>query len=191
MKETLVYGGTFNPPTLAHMKIVETCQERFPESDIWVMPSGIRRDKVFDTDKNHRINLIQAMIRDLPFSGVVEIDQTEMDDEVTETVATVERHKLTFPGRSFRYIFGADSYLSMPTWDRGDVLQQELPMLIVPRDGSHILDLAANAELLELPQMSKAISSTLVRENIAKGEHIGNLVCKGVAEYIEQTRLYR
>lgn len=188
MKETLVYGGSFNPPTLAHMGIVEVCQNQFPKADIWIMPSGTRKDKTLDIDRSHRLSLINAMIGGLANQERVGIDETELDDEVTETSVTVRKHQELNTDREFKYIFGTDSYLSMPSWDNGAELQKTLPMVLIPRIGHLVIEPGNNVEILNVDL--GAMSSTAVREKLAQSQDVGSMVCRGVAEYIKTTRLY-
>lgn len=186
--ETIIFGGSFNPPTLAHSKIIEACQVQCPESEIWVMPSGPRIDKANQLDVDHRINLINAMIDELPNKTGVDISEIEIHDVQTRTLETVNKLNKQYPDREFKYIFGADSYASMPGWIGGQELQRTLPMLIIPRLGVAAVNLYNSTKYLEvsIPE----ISSTEVRQKITKNQCIKGLVCKGVADYIRQHKLY-
>lgn len=75
----------------------------------------------------------------------------------------------------------------MPTWGHGIELQQNLPMLLIPRLGSAVVQAAQNIEVLDV---DVPYSSTLVREAVRAGEPADHLVCDGVMRYIEQNRLY-
>ncbi len=184
--ETLIYGGSFNPPTLAHKAIVEECLSRFPGSKVWLMPSGPRWDKGHEVESEHRLNMTQLMLDSIN-SDRVSISTLELSDrELTQTYKTVGKLAMLYPNKQFRYVFGADCYQSMPIWQEGERLQRELPMLIAERDGIEVRP-ADNIEVIQ----GHPYSSTDVREAVAKGDPVDDMVCPAVAKYIREHRLYR
>lgn len=185
--ETIIYGGSFNPPTNAHRSIVEACQEYDPSAEVWLMPSGMRHDKRYEINEQHRLNMLNIMIESLPHKDDISICTLEIEDpELTQTHRSVGKLACRYPDKQFRYVFGADAYQSMPSWKHGEILQKELPMLIVPRAGYEIEE-APNIEILDVlvPE-----SSTEVRTQIAEGRSIDRLVCSGILRYITAHRLY-
>jgi nicotinate-nucleotide adenylyltransferase len=185
-KETVVYGGAFNPPTLAHIAILRACFDYADSqrADVWVLPSGNRLDKTIPTPRQRRIDFIQAMIRDADDTQhgaaiqLMELDRTRP----VETIDTVHELRAMYPGRDFRFVFGADSTETMAEWDRGQELLDTLPMLVVERPGSQINPLAKHAVKLEV--QTPDISSTLVRAQVAAGGPVDGLVSAGVARLL-------
>lgn len=68
MKEIAVFGGTFNPPTLAHQEIIEACLQHPTFDEVWVMPSGERADKDITVEAEDRIAMLEAVKSDV-FAG--------------------------------------------------------------------------------------------------------------------------
>src|SRR5215813_4590567 len=60
-RHILVFGGAFNPPTLAHEAIIRECLALPQFDEVWLMPSGDRLDKQIsssDHDRRHMIRLV-------------------------------------------------------------------------------------------------------------------------------------
>ena len=180
--ETIIYGGAFNPPTLAHVAILQAVLE-FAEptqSEVWVMPSGTRLDKVIDVPRVSRLEYVHAMIADASHHRAsVQVNTSELDRAgPTETYDTVKRLQAEYPGRDFRFVFGADSTQTMPSWREGAELLDQLPMLVVNRPGSMVNPMARHA--LKLSVVTPDISSTEVRRRQITGEPINSLVSQSV-----------
>lgn len=176
--ETIIYGGAFNPPTLAHVAILQACID-FAEprqSDVWVMPSGTRTDKIIETSRQTRLDYIAAMIADTDKRDVpVAVNTTELDQLIpTETYDTVSRLRAEHEDRDFRFVFGADSTETMGSWHGGDELLETLPMLVVGRHGSVINPLARCAVRLDV--IPPEVSSTEVRRRQSAGELLDGFV---------------
>ena len=55
---TVIFGGTFNPPHIAHEQIVKTLSARDDIKSILIVPTGEPVHKTHDdTDKIHRKNI--------------------------------------------------------------------------------------------------------------------------------------
>jgi len=182
-QETIIYGGAFNPPTLAHKAILEACVEyaQTQEADVWVMPSGDRQDKTIATSRALRLAYIDAMVEGVDNKAVApEIVTTELDRTVlVETYDTIKELEGEYPGRRFTFVFGADSTETMASWKGGRELLDELSMLVIEREGSIINPLARHA--IRMQVQAPNVSSTQVRELVAAGASIDHLVVAPVA----------
>jgi len=181
--ETIIYGGAFNPPTLAHVAILQACVDyaRPRNADVWVMPSGNRTDKAIATPIDRRLAYIDAMIADTDTYGVnTHTVHTELHREiVVETFDTVLELDQTHPDREFTWVFGADSTETMADWQNGEVLLENLSMLVIEREGHRINPLAKRAIALSVPSLT--VSSTMVRERLAAKLPVDDLVSPAVA----------
>ncbi|MFZ1300978.1 MAG: nicotinate-nicotinamide nucleotide adenylyltransferase [Candidatus Microsaccharimonas sp.] len=182
-QETIIYGGAFNPPTLAHKAILEACigYAQSQQADIWVLPSGDRQDKTIATPRDLRIAYVNAMIESIedravePWVVTSELDRTVL----VETYDTLKELELENPDRRFTFVFGADSTQTMASWKGGRELLDELSMLVVEREGSEINPLARHA--VRMTVQTPNVSSTQVRERLAVGAPVDDLVSGPVA----------
>lgn len=191
-KEVLVYGGTFDPPTRSHQAIIETALEDGRHDEIWIMPSGSRDDKPGMTANEHRLAMV-ALLQHEVFGAMPQVVVSDIEMQLPQPTHTAITHRelcRAYPDVSFRYIFGADSYWSMPSWPNGDYLQNTLPMMLVPREGYDVPEETNRVRTLRLQHALGMVSSTTVRERIAARQHVEHQVHPAIMEYIVQHRLY-
>lgn len=187
--ETIIYGGTFDPPTQAHKEIIEVCLDRPQTAEVWIMPSADRHDKPKASSARHRITMVQHMIDNyFAADNRVRLCRVEVDElsVPTQTAITVQYLKTKYPDRLFRFVFGVDTYNVMPSWSLGYALQSSLPMLIVNRQG-YKLDSKSSLETIDIPTV---ISSTKIRDMIAANYPAERFVCKPIIDYIYKNNLY-
>jgi len=177
-RETVIYGGAFNPPTRAHQAILEACVEYAEprHADVWLLPSASRSDKKIEVERSDRLAFCHALTRDVMSKTVrLGVETLELDrGTLTETYDTVLELTAKYPDREFRWVFGADSVASMPSWDHGQWLQENLSMLVINRPGTPLPPLGARA--IELAVNAGNFSSTELRQRIKNGERYDDLV---------------
>lgn len=187
MKETLIYGGAFYPPTRAHQAILQGCIDYAePRSaDVWLLPSASRIDKRIPETVENRIALCEALRRDVIQRTVtVEICRIELQRDIpTETYDTVQEFIARYPDRSFTWVFGADAVANMRLWGHGDWLYENLSMLVVSRPDTPPLSLGLRAMWLQVE--TGDVSSTEVRRRIAAGEDYSPLVGRHVGALLQ------
>jgi nicotinate-nucleotide adenylyltransferase len=185
-QKTIIYGGAFNPPTVAHETILQACADyaRDNESDLWLMPSGDRLDKQIPTSRDMRLKYIDAMLEELDSQGVkLHIVTAELDRlSSVQTIDTVNEFSQTYPTRKFIWVFGADSVATMAEWKGGAWMLDNLDMLVIGRRGYAINNLAKRATQLVVSVPDT--SSTQVREYISRGQSVEGLVSSAVARIL-------
>lgn len=187
--EIAIFGGTFNPPTKAHQTIIRECANLSFIDEVWVMPSGQRKDKQFETSDHHRIVMLEAVIGDIVTDTCIRIEQVEMQmNKKTSTTETYRVLRTIHPKHHFWFVFGMDAYMDMPNWKGGQELRDSMHMLVVPRD-ERIIEPTDRVRWLPINHEAFT-SSTEVRNRVAAGQSIDNLVCSSVARYIFDTQLY-
>lgn len=193
-RETIVYGGAFNPPTRAHQAILQACVDRATSTggDVWLLPSGERADKSIGVSIEDRLRMCRALAEDIVAETVsIDVQDRELRRESqTETYDTVQELEREYPGRSFRWVFGADSLATMKEWSGGEWMYENLDMLVVERRGNITPQLGARAVLLEVE--TPDVSSTLVRTTLSQGGDAVPLVGRKVADVLRDLEaLYR
>lgn len=186
-KETIIYGGAFNPPTRAHQTILQACADRAGQSgaDVWLLPSGERRDKHIDVNRGRRLQLCAALCLDIVTTGetLLRVEEQELDRiKPTETIDTVRQLGESYPDRQFTWVFGSDSLQTMSQWEDGAWMLENLSMAIVERPGYPALQLGRRAVRLNVDPLD--VSSTQVRQRLAECRPIEDLVSRSVAELL-------
>jgi nicotinate-nucleotide adenylyltransferase len=189
LKNTIIYGGAFNPPTRAHQMILQACinQAENMHADVWLLPSGDRSDKTIDVTREMRLRMLDALTQDVVARTVaVGIDTTELDrDEPTETYDTVVDFKTRYPDRRIYWVYGSDSVATMSSWKNGEQIKDE-PMLVIERPGYPVKNLGRQAVILAVDAIE--ISSTQVRERLELHESIDDLVTPSVLAQLQAGR---
>lgn len=188
LKQTIIYGGAFNPPTEAHAAIVKGLAEmaRQDQADLWLMPSGERHDKSILADLAIRTAYIHALLASGETQEVdTYIEKYElMSTEKTETFTTNEYLAERYPDRHFTWVFGSDSVNTMRHWRRGAWLLKHIDMIIIERPGYALTEKPSRHRILKLGEM--AISSSEVRQRITEGADIEGLVPAPVVGVLRQ-----
>ena len=185
---TILYGGAFNPPTKAHAAILDALAEhaRGENADVWLLPSGNRRDKAIETDMSVRISYLYALFASGNMAGIdVRIEPCELrSDAPTETFVTHEYLGERYPDREFAWVFGSDSVNAMRQWRRGSWLLEHLRMIVIERPGHPLSEAPRRCQILKLGEM--AVSSTDVRARLHDGSPVDDLVPPPVIGVLRQ-----
>lgn len=192
MKNIAVFGGTFDPPTRAHEKIIEYALDQPYLDEVWIMPSGQRLDKPHMLDDATRLEMLEVM-KSQNFAGnpKLKLSDFEMNlPQPSHTYATVQALARAYPECNFHFVFGTDSYWDMQSWEHGQWLRQNLHMLIVPRGGKMPSKTDKIRPFLVPEVEDMAISSTQAREALGRGDPIDKFVSKAVARFLSRRHCY-
>lgn len=190
-RDIAIFGGTFDPPTIAHEQIIRLCLERSDIDEVWVMPSGWRTDKPGMQPDDTRLGMLEAMAA-TSFQHEARLRITDFEMRMptpTNTFDTVQALRRAYPKDRFWFVFGADSYQTMHTWEHGDELKRTLGMLLVPRSGAVLPPITGTIRHLPAPELV-GVSSTVVREAVARRSPIEGLVSRGVARFLASHHCY-
>ena len=199
MKDRIViFGGTFNPPTRAHLDIATEALYYLDAEKVLFVPVSDLYKKDDVEISYHRINMLNLAIGNF---RRLEIDFTEVDAvKLTYTYETIEKIKSQYQDKELFLLIGADNLEDFKNWKNQRSIMENCSLLVVNRNNSSIDEIIESNEILtefqdkiiEAPIEEIEISSTEVRNRIASGELEGleNLVDKEVIDYIVENKLY-
>jgi len=193
LKKIGIFGGTFNPPHIAHSIVAESVREQLNLDKILFIPSGNPPLKE-SIPAEHRLAMAKlAFGNDKNF----EISDIEMKNlkERSFTVNTLnllhEIHK-DDPVR-FYLIIGVDNLIELPLWKEPEKLFEMSEVVIINRPGFELGEsktkFADRVKFLTVPYLE--ISSSMIRSNVLKGKSVKYFVCEEVESYIERNHLYK
>lgn len=198
-----IFGGSFDPPTIAHMQIACEIYNNFEHIDqVWIVPCGDGRcDIKLRTPANHRLNMLHLIKDDLIAHNVpIFIDETEINrGEYIPTYYLLKELEETHKDMEFVFCIGTDLLEGLKTWDEYDKLVEEFEFIIVSReDYPLVLDLpeVVYPKKYEVLETIISGSSTKVRNRIhSRIENKLNLAINGlttnrVIKYIQENKLY-
>ena len=192
MKRIGIFGGTFNPPHIAHSIVAESVRAQLILDKIIFIPSGNPplKESIPAEDRLAMANL--AFGDDINF----EISDIEIRDitEKSYTVDTLKKLRIKYEGERIKLflIIGADNLLDLPRWKDPEQLFQLAEIVVINRPGfdpkNSKQEFYEKAKFIDVPFLE--ISSSMIREYVKIGRPVKYLVTKEVEEYIEDNKLY-
>jgi nicotinate-nucleotide adenylyltransferase len=184
---TAVFGGSFDPPHVAHLLVVAYALGVGGFERLIVVPV---HDHAFDkplSDFEERVELCRACFSELPR---VEVSRLEAElPKPNYTVRLLERLRADRPGEPLRLIIGSDVLPETEHWHDFSRVSELAPPFIVTRRGFERPELG--------PALLPEVSSTHVRELLARQgdpeaeRELAWLVPKRVRARISERGLYR
>lgn len=197
-------GGAFNPPHLGHLKLGELALVHLKLSEVRFVPTARSPHKAAadsDPGGRQRFRLLEEALAatGLPFRA----DPIELERGGTSyTVDTLEALQGSEPGRRWILLIGCDQLSGLPQWRRMDRILELASLAIAPRPGfdTGIPEAfrprarerwsGAPGELVWLPGTELALSSSRLREQIARGQRADGLPIQ-VEAAIRREKHYR
>lgn len=166
----VLYGGAFDPPTLAHEAAVLTLSKIADR--VVIVPSGPRSDKAYKVCETSRLRVLGIFAERFAGSNV-ELDTDFLSGELgeTTTLGMDEHYFAKFGVRPYQ-AFGSDTVPNMPVWDPSLEVLLRLPKVLFVRHGYDVdLSVADNYVLadIEAAHDVRSVSSTEVRAAISEG----------------------
>jgi len=187
-----LFGGSFDPPHLGHLAFARFALDALaPDRLLW-LPAGRqwqKPDQVMAAGV-HRVQMLKRLTADEPRFVV---DDRELHRRGPSfTADTLGEFKRQSPDAELMFLIGQDQYARLPTWYRAETVAALATLVVVPRAGEAVVTPPGmpphRLQVLDLPD--NPISSTAVRDLLARGIDISPFVGADVASYIDSHRLY-
>ena len=171
-------GGTFDPPHNGHVALAEAALEKLPIDKLVVLVAEQPGHRGVVADAPTRLRLAKAAFPDL-------------DVRLDPHAFTVDAVRGGAFGDAL-FVVGADQAAELDRWKDPDELMRWIKLAVGARGGYEMSDLSRWGDrVVPFELASPEVSSTDVRERVASGEPIDDLVPPKVAELIDELDLYR
>ena len=191
VKRIGLFGGTFDPPQLAHVALARCARDTLPLDEVRWIPAGSPWQKTRAiSDARHREAMVALAIEGE--RGFV-LDRCEIErDGPSITLQTVHQARQREPDAQWFVLIGADQYNNLHTWRGWRELLSLVTLVVAERPGVPLQPDPAVASVPHrvLPLPPLPISATDIRARVARGEPITGLVSDAVASYIDRHHLY-
>lgn len=198
--KTGIYGGTFNPIHNGHLHIVEEFCRGLGLDRVLLIPTRVPPHKAAPdlASAGERFAMCRLAAQGKPW---LELSDIEMRREgKSYTAETLEELSALYPQDQFYLLMGEDMFLTLGRWYRPETIFSLASVCTTPRspDGLDALrqkaleytgQFQARCFLEHIPYLP--ISSTQVRQAVARGEDVSGLVPQAVAAYMKERGLYR
>ena len=209
-----LFGGTFNPIHLGHLRAGLEVQERFSLDRVLYLPVAIPPHKATQEllPFAHRLKMVRLAV-----AGQSRLKASDAEIKrpgKSYSIQTVRYFRRAFPqGVDLFFILGLDAFLEISTWkdfrqlfglchfivlDRQGVSRRRLPEFLfreispefVPYPREHRFLHPRGYSVHWAPITRLDISSTFIRGLRRQGKTVAYLVPEAVEEYILKKRLY-
>jgi nicotinate-nucleotide adenylyltransferase len=176
-----LFGGSFNPPHVAHQMVALFVLETSEVDALWVIPTYRHPFNKALMPFAHRMAMCERAFGPLGERVALSAVEQELDMDASRTLDTLHELGRRHPELSFRLVVGADILGETDSWYRWDEIARLAPPIVVGRRGY------PGPDELELPE----VSSTEVRARLSRGDSALPLVSRAVMNYIAEHGLYR
>ncbi|MBI3194912.1 MAG: nicotinate-nucleotide adenylyltransferase [Ignavibacteriae bacterium] len=193
MKHFGIYGGTFNPPHLGHLIVMESVQDQCKFDKVFFIPAASPPHK----PEQHiapalaRFEMTSLAIQHNTMFEVSDIEITRTG--FSYTIDTIRQLKTLNPDTTFSLIIGADNFLEIDTWKSPEKIFEHAELVVMNRPGyEHSISKSLylnDAMMVTVPNIG--ISSTDIRRRVKQGRSIRYLVPQDVEHYIYRNGLYK
>lgn len=182
MKEVLLFGGAFNPMTIAHLNNAKFAMDSLNLDTVIFMPSKshyILKDekKDFSFSEEERLKMLKEVERNHPWMKVSDYEQTLK--EQPRTYFTLKH--LQSLGYQAKLLFGSDWIINLKTkWKYVDEIGTEFSFVVMKRNGDDLEHLFSTDPYLkarrhyftfiDCPMKYQNISSSKVRSLLKEGK---------------------
>jgi len=196
-----VLGGTFDPIHLGHLIVAEDIREKLGLGEVLFIPAGrpwlkLKEEKTVSAAE-HRLAMVRLAVASNPYFKVSTMEIERLG--LSYSIDTVLELKAKLGARAEIYfIVGPDAMAELPKWKEPSRLVELCQVVGIGRPGHATADLrklersvpgaSQRIKLVDVPQID--ISSTEIRERVARGISIRYLVPEAVEKYIEEHGLY-
>lgn len=175
-----VFGGSFDPPHVAHTLVAAYVRAAYPIRRVLVTPTGAHVFGKQLVPFQHRVAMCELAFREL--RGVELSTIEEQLPKPSLTLNTLQALHARHPEVTLRLVLGTDLQAETHAWHDFDSVAALAPPLWIERQGY-----GAGDTRLALPD----ISSSEVRRRLGAGESTEGYLSPTVADYIRQHGLYR
>ena len=200
MNKLAILGGTFDPFHSGHLEIARAAVASGEAGTVMIVPAKVspfKQGKEMASEED-RYNMAKLAAEEVPGVSVSKIEM-EMEG-VSYTFRTLEALNERSPEEELCLIVGTDQFLALEEWYKGTDILSHYPVMVAVRPSEDEAELdrkiAAYGEtygtsVTKLGNKRIDVSSTMIKEKLARGESITGLVPAGVEAYIYEHGLYR
>ena len=180
----LIYGGTFNPPTVAHYEIISLLKEKFNPDKFYILPVGPHYNKPAVANFSDRYQMCMIMADKLG------IEVSDLENETTYRGTYYALKYFEQFDKDVYFVMGADNFDYLDAWMNAENLVKEFKFIILSRGGFDINKISESKfkeyqDHFILVEYNNYVSASLFRKEKDK-----RIVIPEVYQYIKENNLY-
>jgi len=202
-RKIVLFGGTFDPIHLGHTTVAAAAAEHIGAEAVVFIPAKCSplKDRLPEAGDDDRLQMIALAVAD---NKNFQLSGHELrKPEPSYTLETVRQFQSDYGSdTSIYWLIGADNVDDLPRWYRIVELIDECNLAVMYRAGCETPDFAKftaiwgpqrveklQENIIETPLID--ISSTEIRNRLAAGRDVTDMLCPLVADHIRKHKLYQ
>ena len=152
MNKLIVFGGTFNPLTHAHIEVIDIAKAYFKEEKIVILPSS---DKFFFNWKNYdesnvlpsdlRINILKEFVK--RSNNILSL--IEIENKTYRTYDSLNELKKEYDKKECYFLLGSEKIKEIERWYNSENLIKENYLVFFKRNNDDIEKLINESKLIK------------------------------------------
>ena len=202
MKRMGFFGGSFNPPTYAHINIAKASIEKLGLDKFFFVPVGNLYNKPDLIDEVYRYDMLKIACKNENNIFVEDIELKKSRNlSAIEVFEMIENKYKKDNDIAIFFVMGADNFIKLPNWKNAKELITKYQYIIFERNNSNLRSQIEENELLnknkfnfhilkleDYSQISSGNIITLIKNN--DYEKCREFTKPEIIEYIKMNKLY-
>ncbi|MBD5175413.1 MAG: nicotinate-nucleotide adenylyltransferase [Bacteroidales bacterium] len=189
METVGILGGSFNPVHIGHMMLASFLTQWGYVDKVWLTlsPRNPLKDQAELIPDMKRLSMLSIAAK-----GAKDIEICDIELSMPKpsyTINTLELLRERYPECKFKLIIGSDNWQVFDQWRDADRILEEFGVMVYRRPGYPVENIHVDGlEVVNAPMVN--ISSTFIRNAIARGRNVNYFLPQGVYKYIQDNKLY-
>lgn len=198
-----IFGGSFDPVHYGHLLLAEQCRETCRLDRVLFVPAATPPHKIdgLRASPQQRVEMLKLGIAG---HECFEVSTIEVDrGGVSYTVDTLsDLRKSEASDAQLFLLMGAESLSELPTWREPETICNLATIVVARRAGAPPIEFQVLSPLVSPDRLDEfqaaqfetpiiELSSTDIRQRVARGNSIRYRTPRAVEKYIESKRLYQ
>lgn len=184
MKKYGFFGGSFNPPTYAHLEIAKNALDEIGLDKVFFVPVGNSYDKTDLQDERHRYNMLKLMCIG---EKNIEVEDIELGTkEKMQAIDAIKKINNKYIDSKNYFIMGADNFAKLPSWNEAESLLNNYNLIVFTRGEYEVKIDKENIKILKIEKYKEYRSGVLRElEKQKKYDEMEKYTKKEVVDYIK------
>tara|TARA_Y100001970_G_C13940040_1_gene702700 strand:+ start:58 stop:627 length:570 start_codon:yes stop_codon:yes gene_type:complete len=184
------FGGTFDPPHLGHLAIINFCRKIFDQ--VVIIPAfqtPNKKDKPIAATYQ-RIKMLELLTININYNIIIEEKEIN-NSKVSYTIDTIDYLKKKFCNYQITMALGLDQLLDLHNWKAYEQIMKNVNIIGFNRPN---IDRSPIRELKKIKfydDLNIITSSSVIREKISNDQFPVEDLTPEVAKYITEQKLYK
>ena len=194
-----VYGGSFDPIHLGHLKTAKFIKNELGLNRILLLPCNqpVHRQPLHYS-ASQRLEILNLALKDF---SELEVDNSEIDrGGDSYMIDTLKDLKAKLNNESICLVIGMDSFVNFKSWKNWDEFSKIVHLIVLPREGEQPIEKAletfeVSSDIKQIKSEANGflyfskleminISSTAVRGRISESQSLDKFLPKSVINYL-------